>query len=46
VTPIEGLLVAAAGAAAGGVNSIAGGGTLISFPALVAAHPAALRAPG
>jgi uncharacterized membrane protein YfcA len=36
VTPLEGLAVLAAGAAAGGVNSIAGGGTLISFPALVA----------
>jgi uncharacterized membrane protein YfcA len=30
------LVAAAAGAAAGGVNALAGGGTLISFPALVA----------
>lgn len=31
----EGALLAAAAAAAGAVNSVAGGGTLISFPALV-----------
>jgi uncharacterized membrane protein YfcA len=36
VSPIELLLVAAAGAAAGFVNAVAGGGTLISFPALTA----------
>lgn len=36
MTPAEALLVVAAGAAAGGVNAIAGGGTLIAFPALLA----------
>jgi uncharacterized membrane protein YfcA len=34
---IEALLLAAAGFGAGAVNAVAGGGTLISFPALVAA---------
>jgi len=37
VTPGHALVVAAAGFLAGGVNAIAGGGTLISFPALLAA---------
>jgi hypothetical protein len=36
VTPLEGLLVLAAGAASGAVNAVAGGGTLIAFPALLA----------
>ncbi len=36
VTPADALLAAAAGVAAGAVNAVAGGGTLISFPALVA----------
>jgi uncharacterized membrane protein YfcA len=36
VSPIELLFVAAAGLAAGFVNAVAGGGTLISFPALTA----------
>jgi len=34
---LEALLLAAAGFGAGAVNAVAGGGTLISFPALVAA---------
>lgn len=33
----DGLLVAGAGLVAGAVNAVAGGGTLISFPALIAA---------
>jgi uncharacterized membrane protein YfcA len=41
LTAIEVLALAAAGFAAGAVNAVAGGGTLISFPALVAAgYPA------
>jgi uncharacterized membrane protein YfcA len=36
MTPLELLALAAAGFAAGAVNAVAGGGTLISFPALVA----------
>jgi len=36
VSPIELLFLAAAGGAAGFVNAVAGGGTLISFPALTA----------
>ena len=44
MTPLDALLVAAAGAAAGGVNAIAGGGTLISFPALLAAGLPAVQA--
>lgn len=36
MTPGDGLLVTAAGFLAGAVNAIAGGGTLISFPALLA----------
>jgi uncharacterized membrane protein YfcA len=38
------LLVAGAGLLAGGVNAIAGGGTLISFPALLATGQSALSA--
>ncbi len=34
MTPAEGALLAAAAAAAGMINSVAGGGTLVSFPAL------------
>lgn len=37
MTPGAALLVAGAGLAAGAVNAVAGGGTLISFPALLAA---------
>lgn len=37
MTPTEGALLCAAAAAAGAVNSVAGGGTLLSFPALRAA---------
>jgi uncharacterized membrane protein YfcA len=36
VTPADALLVVGAGAVAGAVNAIAGGGTLVSFPALLA----------
>lgn len=36
VTPADALLAAGAGVLAGAVNAVAGGGTLISFPALVA----------
>ena len=36
MTPLDGLLVAGAGLLAGAVNAVAGGGTLISFPALLA----------
>ena len=35
MTLTEGTILAAAAAAAGAVNSVAGGGTLLSFPALV-----------
>jgi uncharacterized membrane protein YfcA len=44
VSPLEALLVAGAGVAAGGVNAIAGGGTLISFPVLVAVGLPAVQA--
>jgi uncharacterized membrane protein YfcA len=45
VTGINGdLLLAGAGLLAGGVNAIAGGGTLISFPALLATGQSALSA--
>lgn len=37
MTPIELLLVVAGGFGAGAVNAVAGGGTLVSFPALIAA---------
>lgn len=37
MTPGTAALLAAAGLAAGGVNAVAGGGSLISFPALLAA---------
>jgi uncharacterized membrane protein YfcA len=41
VTPLEGALLALAGLAAGIVNAVAGGGSLLSFPALLAAgYPA------
>jgi len=36
VTAAEALLLVAAGLAAGGVNAVAGGGSLVSFPALLA----------
>lgn len=36
MTPLDGLLVAVAGLVAGAVNAVAGGGTLVSFPALLA----------
>jgi uncharacterized membrane protein YfcA len=35
VTPAQALVLAVAGAAAGAVNAVAGGGSLISFPALL-----------
>ena len=44
MTPAEGVGVALAGFAAGGVNAIAGGGSLISFPALLAIGYPALPA--
>ena len=37
MTPLDALLVAGAGLVAGAVNAVAGGGTLVSFPALLAA---------
>lgn len=37
MTPLQGLLVVAGGFGAGGVNAMAGGGTLVSYPALLAA---------
>ena len=37
MSPAEAVLIAVAGFLAGGVNAVAGGGSLISFPALVAA---------
>jgi uncharacterized membrane protein YfcA len=41
MSPLELIALAAAGFAAGAVNAVAGGGTLISFPALIAAgYPA------
>lgn len=36
MTPVDALLVVGAGALAGAVNAVAGGGTLVSFPALLA----------
>ena len=36
MTPLEGVLLALAGLAAGVVNAVAGGGSLLSFPALLA----------
>jgi uncharacterized membrane protein YfcA len=36
MTPADALLVVGAGAVAGAVNAVAGGGTLVSFPALLA----------
>jgi uncharacterized membrane protein YfcA len=44
VTLGQGLLTAAAGLVAGAVNAAAGGGTLIAFPALVAAGVGSLEA--
>lgn len=44
MTPLEVLAVVAAGAGAGGVNAIAGGGTLIAFPALLAVGLPAVEA--
>jgi uncharacterized membrane protein YfcA len=44
VTPADGLLVGAAGFAAGAINAVAGGGTLVSFPALLATGMAARTA--
>jgi hypothetical protein len=35
VTPLDAALLAAAGAAAGAMNALAGGGTLVTFPALL-----------
>lgn len=37
MTPVDGLLVLGAGIVAGAANAVAGGGTLISYPALLAA---------
>ncbi|MCU1587127.1 MAG: hypothetical protein JWN31_620, partial [Frankiales bacterium] len=37
MTPAEALLVLGAGFLAGAINAVAGGGTLVSFPALLAA---------
>lgn len=37
MTPLHALLLAAAGLAAGAINSVAGGGSLVSFPALLLA---------
>lgn len=36
MSPTEALLLAVAGVAAGGLNAVAGGGSLVSFPALLA----------
>lgn len=36
MTALDGLLIAVAGFLAGGINAVAGGGSLISFPALIA----------
>jgi uncharacterized membrane protein YfcA len=44
VSPLQGLAVAAAGALAGGVNAVAGGGTLSAFPALLAVGLPAVQA--
>ncbi|MBI2375169.1 MAG: sulfite exporter TauE/SafE family protein [Deltaproteobacteria bacterium] len=42
--PVRGLLIAAAAATGGAINAIAGGGTLITFPAIVALGLAPLSA--
>jgi uncharacterized protein len=44
MTPGDGLVVGMAGVVAGAINSLAGGGTLISFPALLATGMAARTA--
>jgi uncharacterized membrane protein YfcA len=44
VSPLQGLAVAAAGVLAGGVNAVAGGGTLVAFPALLAVGLPAVQA--
>jgi uncharacterized membrane protein YfcA len=44
VTPADALLLAAAGLTTGAVNAVAGGGSLISFPALLATGHGALAA--
>jgi hypothetical protein len=44
VTPLEGVLVLVAGAASGAVNAVAGGGTLIAFPVLLAVGLPAVQA--
>ncbi|GAC1328448.1 MAG: hypothetical protein NVSMB13_15550 [Mycobacteriales bacterium] len=44
MTPAHALVVAGAGLLAGGVNAVAGGGTLITFPALLAVGNSALVA--
>jgi uncharacterized membrane protein YfcA len=44
MSPAHALLVAAAGLGAGAVNAVAGGGTLLSFPALLAVGVPALTA--
>ncbi|MEO7519688.1 MAG: sulfite exporter TauE/SafE family protein [Acidimicrobiales bacterium] len=44
MTPAQQALVAAAGFVAGGINGIAGGGSLVSFPALLAVGLPALAA--
>ena len=41
---IEVIILTAAGAAAGAVNAVAGGGTLITFPALLLCHTSAIVA--
>ena len=44
MTPLEAVAVAASGALAGGVNALAGGGTLIAFPTLLAIGLPAVQA--
>lgn len=44
MTPLEGLLLAVAGLAAGFANAVAGGGSLLSFPALLATGHGAVAA--
>ncbi len=44
MTPADSALVAAAGALAGAVNAVAGGGTLVTFPALLATGMAPVTA--
>jgi hypothetical protein len=44
VTPAEAALLFGAGAAAGAVNAVAGGGTLLTFPALLVCGVSPLRA--